>query len=124
MSRHPETDSPSNAARRVCRATKRLVACSLILLAGCASTPVGRGDLLDFLTVGVSTREDVILKLGEPNSTYEDARILAYRLSRDEGGWIILDQPHAWRSVRINLVVVFNDKGVLTRHSLVEVRSP
>ena len=62
------------------------------------------------------------LKLGEPSGQYEDARILAYRLGTDEGGYVVVGRASDWGGVRYNLMLVFDADGVLRRHSLVEVR--
>lgn len=64
------------------------------------------------------------LRLGEPNALYEDARILTYRLSQDEKGWILLGPTKGWSEAFVNLVLVFDSQGVLRRHSQVKVRSP
>lgn len=99
-----------------------LIALVMAFSVGCATAPVGREDLLGFIQEGVSTREEVILQLGDPNALYEDSRILTYRLSRDEKGWILRDATKGWYGVLVNLVLVFDDRGVLRRHSLVQVR--
>jgi len=93
-------------------------------LAGCASAPIGQGGLLDFIQDGQTTKEDVLLKLGEPNALYEESRILTYRLSQDEKGWILLGPTKGWGEAFVNLVLVFDAQGVLRRHSQVKVRSP
>jgi hypothetical protein len=95
-----------------------------LLLAACASEPVGHKDLLDFLNDGVTRREDVQLKLGVPSAQYEGSRILAYRLRKDAGGYILVERRDDWYMVRYDLILVFDGDGVLRRHSIVEVRSP
>ena len=90
-------------------------------LAACA-TPVGRKDLLEFLADGVTRRDDVRLKLGEPSAQYEGARILAYRLATDDGGYVLVGQRDNWLGVQYSLILVFDDEAVLRRHSLVAVR--
>lgn len=94
-----------------------------LVLVGCATTPTGENDLLDFLKDGVTTREDVFLALGDPNASYEDSRILTYRLTQDEAGWILRKSTRDWLGVRVVLVIVFDDRGTVKRHSLVQVRS-
>lgn len=95
-----------------------------VFLAACVSAPIGQGGLLDFIQDGQTTKEDVLLRLGEPNALYEDARILTYRLSQDEKGWILLGPTKGWSEAFVNLVLVFDSQGVLRRHSQVKVRSP
>ncbi len=102
--------------------SKRLWLCLALTLVGCATTPIGRNDLLDFLKDGNTTKEEVFLALGDPNAMYEDSRILTYRLSRDEAGWILLKSTGDWRGVYVVLVLVFDDRGIIKRHSVVKVR--
>ena len=104
--------------------SRLLIAVAMVFSVGCSTTPIGRGDLLDFLKDGVSTREDIILHLGDPNAMYEHSRILTYRLSQDETGWFLRDNTKNWYGVLVNLVLVLDDQGVLKRHSRVQVRSP
>lgn len=104
--------------------SRLLIGVAMAFSVGCSTTPIGRGDLLDFLKDGVSTREDIILQLGDPNAMYEHSRILTYRLSQDENGWVLRDNTKNWYGVLVNLVLVLDDRGVLKRHSLVQVRSP
>lgn len=117
------------SARSIALAGKRwglgiLLVFLAAFLAGCVSVPVGQGDLLDFIHDGQTTKEDVLLKLGEPNALYEESRILTYRLSQDEKGWILLGPTKGWGEAFVNLVLVFDAQGVLRRHSQVKVRSP
>ena len=68
----------------------------LIGLVGCAIFPTPEHDLLEgrgkidesdiaFLTVGKTTREDVLLRFGEPDLVLYDQRILIYRWSVIQG---------------------------------------
>jgi hypothetical protein len=111
---------------------KRLGALVLVLtLVGCA-TPAplkGRADLLDFLADGRTTREEVVLRLGQPSGKFDRERILTYRLgfeSKNKGYYVVEReaQPGGWPTwLRANysLVLVFDDTGVLRKHSLVAV---
>jgi len=99
-------------------------------LAGCATTPVkGRADLLEFLADGTTTRETVVLRLGQPSGRFEHERILTYRLGYDENTkhyWLVEreNDPAGWPTwvlARYSLVLVFDEQGVLRRHSQVEV---
>ena len=100
----------------------------MLLLAatsGCASTKAhARPDLLAFLAPGTTTRADVILRLGEPSRTYEDDRILTYRVDKDDGGYVVVDRARMWTDVRYTLVLLFDGQGVLQNHSLVAARPP
>jgi hypothetical protein len=53
----------------------------------------GRGEItksdIDFLTVGKTVREDVLLRFGEPDLVLNDQRILIYHWSVSHGYWFI-----------------------------------
>ena len=106
------------------RISKWLLVAFMLLTVGCASSPIGQSHLLDFVKDGVTSRDEVFLKLGEPSGTYENLRIITYRLLRDEGGWLVSGQIRGWYGNVANLVLVFDDRGLLIRHSLVQVRAP
>ena len=104
--------------------------CSLVLV-GCATTaPLkGRADLLDFLADGKTTREEVALKLGQPSGKFERENILTYRLGfepKNKGYYVVEREAHpegwpTWLRAKYSLVLVFDETGVLRKHSLVEV---
>jgi hypothetical protein len=99
-------------------------ALACLLLAACSTAPIGHKDLLDFLNDGVTRRDDVYLKLGEPSARFEDLRILTYRIGKDDGGYFPAGGPRGdWSGLPYSLVLVFDSSGILTRHALVEVRS-
>jgi len=95
-----------------------------ITLAACSTQPIGRKDLLEFLSDGVTRRDEALLKLGEPSAKYESSRILAYRLRKDEVGYVLLAHRDNWYGVQYSLILVFDDQGILNRHALVQVNSP
>ncbi len=102
---------------------RQLVASSLVALAACATTPVGHKDLLSFLADGVTRKEEVYKNLGSPSAQFEESRILTYRLGQNKGGFFAASAPRDdWSTYRYSLVLVFDSGGILTRHSLVEVR--
>jgi hypothetical protein len=99
----------------------------LLALAGCATTSSGRKDLLAFLARDPVTRQEVRAHLGEPNASFEKDRVLTYRLKSDKGGFSLhRNDPGAtgWEDVNYDLVLVFDENGLLQRHNLVAVRSP
>ena len=104
---------------------------TLLAVVSCA-VPVGKKDLLAFLQVGQTSRQDVYSHLRDPSAIYEDSRIVTYRIGEDEAGLFvvapskqIMAEPRKdWTGVRYNLVLAFDDKGVLRRQSLVQIRSP
>jgi len=106
-----------------------LVAISLLLLTvGCETTqaiPGASRDLLDFLNDGTATREEVVLKLGQPSASFEQERILTYRIGENtkQGYFVITpNQLRQWLFVNHSLVLVFDNDGILKKHSLVDVQ--
>jgi len=97
-----------------------------LAIVSCASVPIiGKKDLLGFLQVGQTTREDVYFHLGDPSAQYEEgSRIVTYRIGEDEGGLFPVARRRNWTGVRYSLVIAFDETGVLRRHSLVPIDSP
>lgn len=93
-----------------------------VVLAGCATSPTGNPQLLDFLQDGSTTREDVYLNLAEPVETFEGGRILAYHLVQDKTGYMVATRRTNTWNVRFSLVLSFDDRGILRRHSVVPVK--
>ncbi len=111
-------------------ASIRLVTVALVVLAvlmtlcSCASLPPVYADkeLLSFLGPETS-KENVLLKLGEPSGSFEQGRVLTYRLGADEErGYFLLDRQVHWANTKYSLVLVFNEKGLLKQHTLVPIR--
>jgi hypothetical protein len=98
------------------------------LLMSCATTKMngmdGSRTLLNFLEDGMTTREEVILKLGQPSRTYEAERILTYRIGNNDTGYFLPDplKRADWAGTSHSLVLVFDENSVLQKHSLVSVR--
>ena len=99
------------------------------LLAGCTTTPTtdpsASSELLRFLDIGHTAREDVLLKLGRPSAEFEMAKILTYRIGEDPARGLYRvsrKRSQPWESVRYSLVLVFDATGVLQRQNLVRVR--
>ena len=110
----------------------RFLALSLgLALAGCATTPENKGsaDLLDFLVDGQTPRAEVLLKLGQPSAKFEAEKILTYQLafSPKSGVYHVLARrtgPEGWPNwsfANYSLVLVFDENGVLRKHSKVQV---
>lgn len=80
---------------------------------------------MDFLEIGATTRQQTILKLGQPSASFEQDTILTYRLGHEpEQGYYVVS-PKAmlpWQSVRYSLVLVFDENGVLRKQNLVDVQ--
>jgi hypothetical protein len=95
-----------------------------ITAVSCATAPMGKKDLLGFLQVGQTTRQDVYLHLGDPSNEYEGGRIVTFRIGEDEGGLYPMVRTPSWRYDRYSLVLALDETGVLRRYALVQVRSP
>jgi hypothetical protein len=92
---------------------------------GTPTIPGASHDLLGFLQIGQTTREAVLLKLGQPSAMLEQEKILTYRIGEDKKQGYYLISPKAalpWQAVRYSLVLVFDGSGVLQRQSLVPVQ--
>lgn len=100
-----------------------------LLLFGCATQgpmgPLPDKGLLDFLEDGKTTKQMVFENLGQPSGTFENGKILTYRIGCEEGkGYFIFDavpRPGLYKS-KYSLVLVFDLNGILMRHTLVSVR--
>jgi hypothetical protein len=84
-----------------------------------------------FLEDGKTTREDVLLRLGLPSGQFEGQRILTYRmmLSEKEGLVVVSRELSSsdprliqWAKAEYSLVLVFDGRHVLQRHSLLRVK--
>ena len=96
-------------------------------VAGCATPaiPGASRDLLKFLQTGQTTRQEVLLKLGQPSAVFEQEKILTYRLGEDPKQGYFIVAPKAalsWQAVHYSLVMVFDGSGILQRQSLVPVQ--
>jgi hypothetical protein len=114
------------------RRLQRVICLVLLWVSACA-TDVPHGDraLLEFLHDGTTSREEVILRLGQPSSTFESERIVTYRVGgrKDEGYTISKQRESRWETAsdtwvdtHFSLVLVFDDAGILKRHALIQVR--
>ena len=111
--------------------TKFLAVLILTLtLVGCVTGPSkGRADLLNFLADNQTTKEEVILNLGQPSGRFESEKILTYRLGYESGnkGCYVVERISSWSgepfwaNARYSLVLVFDGQNILRKHSLVEV---
>ena len=94
-----------------------------VLMAGCAAQE-DRGDtmLLEFIATGQTTRTDVLLRLGIPSASFENERILTYRIGGDSSkGFFVRDAAGTWYETSYSLVLVFDSNSVLENQSLVRV---
>lgn len=84
----------------------------------------------DFIRDGVSTREDLLARLGAPSYKFENKRVLIYRFQQENNRIFLLSdsQSQPVRNVRYekdpdqnlgHVVLIFAQNGVLEKHSLV-----
>jgi len=103
-----------------------------LIFGGCATTPPplkGSPDLLNFLSDGKTTRTEAIMALGQPSGRFEAEKILTFRLGlepRNHGYYLVEREATTsgwptWTAAKFSLVLVFDDAGILRKHSLVEV---
>ena len=105
------------------------VLCALVA-AACASTltplPAGQPDLLKFVEDGKTSRNDAVSTLGAAFASYEGERIMTWRLTKDEIGYVVIGQcaqPGKPRRVAdYELVLAFSPQGLLQQHALVVLR--
>jgi hypothetical protein len=114
-----------------------LAVVSLLALASACSTPVTRTDPtlleneLGFLDPGLTTRQEILSRLGDPFREYEDGRIVTYQLRKtNDGDLQQVDVPRMnWGGDEFggalhiySLVLAFDAENRLSRHSLVMIR--
>ena len=106
----------------------------MVILGGCVAVPPTPAEFeqksLAYLQDGKSTREDLLLRLGEPSGQFESQRILTYRMYSDSNGksgvvrkesFPADPQRPNWEGTLFNLVLVF-DGSTLARHSVVPIK--
>jgi len=98
--------------------------CTLFVFGGCVTLPPVPADKNLLISVATGTsRETILLKLGEPSASFEQGRILTYRIGADDDqGYFLLDRQVRWTNTKYSLVLVFDGKGFLTKHNLIPVR--
>jgi hypothetical protein len=107
----------------------------ILLASGCMyNLPLKVADVeaehLSFLRDGGTSREEVLLRLGDPTGVFEDGRILTFRLEASDRGVIPVRREYdfdfhgvtQWRLANLSLVTVFDSNHVLNRHSLILVK--
>jgi hypothetical protein len=95
----------------------------VLLLQACSSQhPIINRDLPAFLTTSGLTREQLVSRLGAPNTSFEHERILTYRLRHRRDGYQVIASNESWLKIDQSLVLVFDDDGRLVKHSMVAIR--
>ncbi len=94
----------------------------LLALIGCGEG-IGRADLLDFLVDNSTRKQDAVLRLGAPSNSFEQQRILTWRIARADHGYAVqTDNSRLFVNADFSLVLVFGPDGILQRHALVPLK--
>jgi outer membrane protein assembly factor BamE (lipoprotein component of BamABCDE complex) len=109
----------------------------LLLLSGCAETRLHTMDdsmmqqQLAPLEDGKTTKQEILLKFGIPSAQFEGERIFTYRLrfnqeaNRFEVAAREVDRRDPrfaqWGWTEYNLVLVFDEKHILQKHSMLRI---
>ena len=91
---------------------------------------IGRGEIDEtdraFLQVGTTSREDVLLRFGEPDATLCNERVLAYYWTVARGYTVVGAPGYAaastWRTQRI-FMLEFDDRVKLKRFEELKIKS-
>ena len=138
---HPELEFRSLASfrlRRLFLLLSKVAFCILFafLLTGYPGQVIADENIqqkwLPFIKDGKTTKEEVLLKLGMPSAQFEGERILIYKMMFDEKeGFKVASRyiSMAWDSrfsqwgiPEYHLVLVFDKRNVLQRHSLLFIK--
>ncbi len=113
------------------------ITAGLVIIAGCATPrtkeiqPEVTTNILPFIQDGITHRSEVLNRLGDPVSSYQDGEIITFRLIKDragkfqitKGGPINFAPDEFGSKIGLHcLVLVFDAENVLAQHSLVFVR--
>ena len=103
-----------------------LLVSALWLLTGCASSPSPKPDLLAFLEADHVTRTDVIAHLGAASASFDRDGVVAYRVSHNDHGFFVAapmkkNTELDWEGINYDLVLAFDEAGVLSEHRLIAV---
>jgi len=100
---------------------------SALLLAGCATVVVPLepqlvSERLPFIRDGKTSKQEILSRLGEPDSRYEGEQILTYVMCEDIslGGGVRLSHTVPCSPAHTNnLILVFGTDDLVARHSMV-----
>lgn len=131
-----------------------LLTSTLTLVGGCVAQPTqstGRPVRLEFLQNGPVSRASADRYLGPPSATFDQGRVVTYRLSQTTEGYFIVPQavdPHAsstkpkhlngssssgdanfeapidWQGITHDLVLAFDETGRVSEYRLIAIHQP
>jgi hypothetical protein len=109
----------------------------ILLLSGCAETKLHSVDdsmmrqQLALLEDGKTPKQDILFKFGIPSAQFEGERILTYRLryNQEENRFEVASREvdrrdprfAQWGWTEYNLVLVFDEKHILQKHSMLRI---
>ena len=108
----------------------------ILLLSGCAQTLQTVDDptlhqQLALLEDGKTTKQDILLRFGIPSGQFEGERIFTYRLryNQKENRFEVISAEvdrrdprfREWVQTEYNLVLVFDEKHILQKHSMLRI---
>jgi outer membrane protein assembly factor BamE (lipoprotein component of BamABCDE complex) len=109
----------------------------LLILSGCAETKLHTVDdslmqqQLDPLEDGKTTKQEILLKFGIPSAQFEGERIFTYRLryNKEQNRFEVVSRETDrrdprfadWGWTKYNLVLVFDEKHILQKHSMLRI---
>lgn len=109
----------------------------ILIVSGCAETRLQTVDdstlqqQLIFLEDGRTTKREILLKFGIPSAQFEGERILTYRLryNKEQNRFDAVSRESdqrdprfsEWIQTEYNLVLVFDEKHVLEKHSMLRI---
>jgi hypothetical protein len=105
---------------------------AIVLMLGACMTPPPPPPsaaviTLDFLTDGITTRDQAMEHLGKPSREFvggTGGQVLTFRIGRDAAGLHVASGAEDWYRYEIcySLVLSFGIQGALARHALVKVK--
>jgi hypothetical protein len=109
----------------------------LLAVSGCAETKLHTVDdfmvqqQLGLLEDGKTTEQEILLKFGIPSAQFEGERIFTYRLRyiQDQNRFEVASREvdrrdprfAQWGWTEYNLVLVFDEKHILRKHSMLRI---
>jgi len=116
---------------------RKVVFCLLFafLCTTCSHVDTSVQKWFPFIEGGKTTKDEILLKLGEPSRQFEGGRILTYPMhfSQKEGFRVDYEREFIYHprwfqrltlsisKAEYNLILVFDDKKILSRYNLLKV---
>lgn len=103
--------------------------CVSSLFLGCSPGIINKSlsehQELGFLQIGKTTEHDTMARMGEPGHRFEGGKVWIYWLLEDTRHRLYfpnesykLEEGLSWNPGKYHLILVFDERQILTRHSL------